>query len=31
MNKEIYDLAHKLAGEWCYKNHLDMIAATEIK
>lgn len=22
MNKEVYDLAHKLADEWCYKNQL---------
>ena len=30
MNKEVYDLAHKLAGEWCYKNQLDMIGAKKI-
>lgn len=30
MNKEIYDLAHKLAGEWCYKNQLHMIGAKKI-
>lgn len=26
MNKEVYDLAHKLADEWCYKNQLNMSA-----
>lgn len=30
MNKEVYDLAHKLADEWCYKNHLSMIGAKKI-
>ena len=30
MNKEVYDLAHKLADEWCYKNQLIMIGAKKI-
>lgn len=27
MNKEVYDLAHKLADQWCYRNQLDIIGA----
>lgn len=30
MNKEVYDLAHKIADEWCYKNQLSMIGAKKI-
>ena len=30
MNKEVYDLAHKFADEWCYKNQLIMIGAKKI-
>ncbi len=27
MNKEVYDLSHKLAAKWCYRNQLDIIGA----
>lgn len=27
MNKEVYDLAHKIAAKWCYRNQLDIIGA----
>ena len=30
MNKEVYDLAHKLADKWCHKNQLSMIGAKKI-
>lgn len=30
MNKEVYDLAHKLADKWCYRNQLDIIGAKKI-
>lgn len=30
MNKEVYNLAHKLADKWCYENQLHIIGAKKI-